>query len=223
MRQLHTNYSFNSSTRVLTLTGLNQPLGNLVSIFNATANKRVYSVDGGYAVGLTSYSQAANSTATIADASGMSNSDLFNVVYDDGNNFDPVRVFDSTGAALTYASTGTAGTPASDVISVQGISGGTPLPVRPRNAAVTVTAGTTSGTANTSAQALASSSTRQYLLIQNISDTDMYFNFGAAATTSHMLLKSGGAGITFESGFVPTDAVNVICSAASKSYYILSA
>lgn len=133
------------------------------------------------------------------------------------------QIFDSSGTALTYAATGTAGTPSSDVISVQGISGGTPLPVRPRNAAVTVTAGTTSGTANTSAQALASSSTRQYLLIQNISDTDMYFNFGAAATTSNLLVKSGGAGITFESGFVPTDAVNVICSAASKSYYILSA
>ena len=176
------------------------------------------------------------------------------------------QIFDSSGTALTYAATGTAGTPSSDVVSIQGITGATPvivsqstatslrtqaesyqggtavgsgnplqvtlantganttsLQVRPRNAAVTVTAGTTSATPSTSAQALASSATRQYLLIQNISDTDMYFNFGAAATTSHLLVKSGGAGITFESGFVPTDAVNVICSAASKSYYILSA
>lgn len=87
MRQLHpsSSISFNSSTRVLTLTGLNLPLNNIVSIFNATSNKRVYSVDGGYAVGLSSYTQAANSTATFTDASGMSNSDLFNVVYDDGN------------------------------------------------------------------------------------------------------------------------------------------
>ena len=188
------------------------------------------------------------------------------------------QIFDSSGTALTYAGTGTAGTPSSDVVTVQGVGGMTALTVAqttasslnatvvqstatnlktqaeayqggtavgsanplqvtlantasnstavniaPRNGAVTVTAGTTSGTANTSAQALASSSTRRYLLIQNISDTDMYFNFGAAATTSHLLLKSGGAGITFETGFVPTDAVNVICSAASKSYYILSA
>ena len=133
------------------------------------------------------------------------------------------KIFDSSGSALTYASTGTAGTPSSDVISVQGITGGTPLPVRPRNASVTVTAGTTSATANTSAQALASNTSRQYLLIQNISDTDMYFNFGATATTSNMLITKSGGGIVFESGFVPTDAVNVICSAASKSYYILSA
>jgi len=188
------------------------------------------------------------------------------------------QILDSSGNQITYAATGAAGTPASDVVTVQGVGGMTALTVAqataanlnatvvqgtatnlktqaeayqggsavsssnplqvtlantasnstavniaPRNGAVTVTAGTTSGTANTSAQALASSSTRRYLLIQNISDTDMYFNFGAAATTSHLLVKSGGAEITFETGFVPTDAVNVICSAASKSYYILSA
>jgi len=133
------------------------------------------------------------------------------------------QILDSSGNQLTYAATGTAGTPASDVISVQGISGGTPLPIRPRNGAVTVTTGTTSASANTSAQALASNSSRQYLLIQNISDTDMYFNFGAAATTSNLFVAKSGSGIVFESGFVPTDAVNVICASASKAYYILSA
>jgi hypothetical protein len=223
MKQLAQSYSYNSGTRVLTLTGVNVPQGNLVSIYNATVNKRVYSVDQGFIDAISAYTQASNSTVTLRDGSGFSNSDIFNIVYDDGNTFDPVRVFDSGGTALTYASTGTAGTPSSDVVSVQGITGGTPLPVRPRNASVTVTAGTTSGTANTSAQALASSSTRQYLLIQNISDTDMYFNFGASATTSNLLIKSGGSGITFEAGFVPTDAVNVICASASKPYYILSA
>jgi hypothetical protein len=226
----------------------------------------VYSVDQGFIDAISAYTQASNSTVTLRDGSGFSNSDIFNIVYDDGNTFDPVRVFDSSGTALTYAGTGTAGTPSSDVVSIQGITGATPvivsqstatslrtqaeayqggtavstsnplqvslantganttsLQVRPRNASVTVTSGTTSGTANTSAQALASSSTRQYLLIQNISDTDMYFNFGATATTSNMLITKSGGGVVFETGFVPTDAVNVICSAASKSYYILSA
>jgi hypothetical protein len=98
----------------------------------------------------------------------------------------------------------------------------TALQVRPRNGAITVTAGSTSSSANTSAQALASNSSRQYLLIQNLSDTDMYFNFGAAATTDHLFVAKSGGGIVFESGFVPTDAVNVICSSASKKYYILS-
>jgi hypothetical protein len=98
----------------------------------------------------------------------------------------------------------------------------TPVPVRPRNGTLTVTSGSTSASANTSAQALASNSSRQYLLIQNVSDTDMYFNFGATATTDHLFIAKSGGGIVFESGFVPTDAVNVICSSASKKYYILS-
>jgi hypothetical protein len=99
----------------------------------------------------------------------------------------------------------------------------TALQVRPRNGTLTVTSGSTSASANTSAQALASNSSRQYLLIQNVSDTDMYFNFGATATTDHLFIAKSGGGIVFESGFVPTDAVNVICSSASKKYYILSA
>jgi hypothetical protein len=98
-----------------------------------------------------------------------------------------------------------------------------PVPIRPRNGAITVTAGSTSASTNTSAQALASNSSRQYLLIQNVSDTDMYFNFGATATADHLFIAKSGGGIVFESGFVPTDAVNAICSAASKKFYILSA
>ena len=98
----------------------------------------------------------------------------------------------------------------------------TALRVEPKNGAVTRTTGDTA-TANTSKEALASSSSRRYLLIQNISDTDMYFNFGATATTDNMLITKNGGGIVFESGYVPTDAVNVICSGADKKYFILSA
>lgn len=94
--------------------------------------------------------------------------------------------------------------------------------VRPRNGSVTVVAGTTDSTPSTSAEALATNSSRQYLYIQNNSDTDMYFNFGAAATTSHLLVKAG-VSVAFDSGFVPTNAVNVICGSASKSFYILHA
>jgi len=190
------------------------------------------------------------------------------------------QILDSSGNQVTYATTGTAGTPAADVVTVQGVSGGTALPVtanagtnlntsalalettatsiktavetidnaisgnemqvdivsgtvtanagtgafqvRPRNGSVTVVAGATDSTPSTSAQALATNSSRQYLYIQNNSDTDMYFNFGATATTSHLLVKTG-ASVAFDSGFVPTDAVNVICGSASKSYYILHA
>jgi hypothetical protein len=192
-------------------TGLSQPLTD--TQLRATA----------VPVSFTSSGTTGSTAPTNANLMGGTDGTNLRGLKTDSSGRVSAQIFDSSGTALTYASTGTAGTPSSDVISVQGITGGTPLPVRPRNAAVTVTAGTTSGTANTSAQALASSTTRQYLLIQNISDTDMYFNFGAAATTSNMLITKTGGGVVFETGFVPTDAVNVICSAASKSYYILSA
>jgi len=101
------------------------------------------------------------------------------------------------------------------------------ITAQPRNGPVTKTRGTTSSTANTSAAAPsplnATNNDRRYLFIQNISDTDMYVNFGAAATTDDLLISKNGGGIVFESGFVPTDSVNVICSAASKKYFILSA
>ena len=85
MRQLAQTYSYNSSTKVLTLTGVNVPQGNLVSIYNATAGKRVYSVDLGFIDAISSYTQAANSTVTLRDGSGFANSDIFNIVYDDGS------------------------------------------------------------------------------------------------------------------------------------------
>lgn len=131
------------------------------------------------------------------------------------------QLVDSSGNQLTYAATGTAGTPASDVVTVQGIASGTAVAIRPRHAAVSVVTGTTANTSSNSV--LAQNTTRQYLLFQNLSDTDMNINFGAAASSSTMLIPKNGGGIVFETGFVPTDAVNLICTAASKAYYILHA
>lgn len=83
--------------------------------------------------------------------------------------------------------------------------------------------GTTSGTINTSTQVAAANSSRRYFLFQNVSDTDMWINFGTAATTDQPSIKvpTGavwGNPFVLEAGFVSTEAVNVICSAASKKY-----
>ena len=131
------------------------------------------------------------------------------------------QILDSSGNQLTYAATGTAGTPASDVVTVQGIASGTAVAIRPRHAAVSVVTGTTANTSSNSV--LAQNTTRQYLLFQNLSDTDMNINFGAAASSSTMLIPKNGGGIVFETGFVPTDTVNLICAASSKKFYILHA
>jgi len=137
---------------------------------------------------------------------------------------------------VTLSSAGTTGATAPTIANLYGGTDGTslrPLSVdtsgvtnvntRPRNSTVTRTASTTSSTANSSAQVLASDANRRYLLFQNISDTDMYLNFGAAATTDNLLISRNGGSIVFESGFVPTDQVNVICSGISKKYFALSA
>jgi hypothetical protein len=80
----------------------------------------------------------------------------------------------------------------------------------------------TIATANTSQTALAANATRKYLLFQNISDTDMFINFGAAATTGagSLWIQGLGGSIVFEDFACPTDAVNVLCAVSGKAYTI---
>ena len=63
---------------------------------------------------------------------------------------------------------------------------------------------------------------RNFLFIQNQSDTDMYVNFGAAASVSagtSILLEANGGLLAFQSpGFVDVQAVHLICASASKTY-----
>lgn len=67
-------------------------------------------------------------------------------------------------------------------------------------------------TANTSQQLAAVNASRTYLLIQNQSATDLYFNFGIPAVVGRPSIKlAAGSTFTMESaGFVPTEAVNII-------------
>lgn len=81
----------------------------------------------------------------------------------------------------------------------------------------------TIATANTSQTALVANATRKYLLFQNVSDTDMYINFGAAATIAgagSLWIQALGGSLVFEDFACSTDAVNVICSASGKAYTI---
>ena len=129
------------------------------------------------------------------------------------------QILDSSGNQLTYAATGTAGTPASDVVTVQGISGGVALSVKPRAGTPTILSTTTDGGTE---QILSANSSRQYLLVQNLSDTDMNINFGAAASASTLFIPKNGGGFVFESGFVPTTTVELYCASSGKAYYVLS-
>ena len=96
----------------------------------------------------------------------------------------------------------------------------------------TVTANSPSGTVTnlsstittggTSQLVAASNTSRKYFLIQNISDTDMYLGVGyTPTTTTGILLAKNGGGITFESGFIPTSAINVLCATTGKAFVAL--
>ncbi|MBU3721210.1 MAG: hypothetical protein FGM22_10780 [Burkholderiaceae bacterium] len=77
-------------------------------------------------------------------------------------------------------------------------------------------------TGGTSQQVAASNTSRKYFLIQNISDTDMYLGVGyTPTTTTGILLSKNGSGITFESGFIPTSAINVLCATTGKAFVSL--
>lgn len=81
--------------------------------------------------------------------------------------------------------------------------------------------GSTSGTPSTSTQVMAANEDRRYLLFQNISDTDMWVNFtsaAAASTAGSYLVPANGGSLEMGEAFITTQALNVLCTAATKAY-----
>lgn len=96
------------------------------------------------------------------------------------------------------------------------------MPIFNENSAPVLPASTlTIAAANTSQQVFANQK-RSYLLVQNNSDTDMWLGIGVTPSvgTGIRLLANGG-GYVAENEFIPSGAVNIICSAAGKSFYAL--
>ena len=74
-------------------------------------------------------------------------------------------------------------------------------------------------TGGTSQQVSASNSSRKYFVIQNISDTAMYLGVGyTPTTTTGLLLSANGGGMIFETSFIPTQAINVLCATTGKAF-----
>jgi hypothetical protein len=79
-------------------------------------------------------------------------------------------------------------------------------------------------TAATSQEVFASNASRKYLVVQNLSDTVMYLGVGFtpnSSTPQGLLLSANGGGIVFESNFIPTQAVNIVCATAGKRFQAL--
>jgi hypothetical protein len=73
-------------------------------------------------------------------------------------------------------------------------------------------------TADTSQEVFAELSNRNYFYFSNISNHVMYVNFGENADTTSSYKVSSGEKIVFESGFVPSSQVNVICGTQGAAF-----
>jgi hypothetical protein len=141
---------------------------------------------------------------------------------------------------------GAAGTPSVDVLSVQGVAGGTALPVSgifwqatqpvsvvslplPTGAApapLQGTGGVTSATVGTSsAQALAAGARVAVLSIQNVSaSASVACSLGgtAALNTAGSFQIAAGQILAFNTNYIPQDAVNCIASASSTPVTVIA-
>ena len=101
------------------------------------------------------------------------------------------RLINPAGTAVTYAEVGTAGNPSIDVLSVQGVTAGTPLNVYPMQGTTVSNTNFTSTTASTS---LVSAVTgREVLTVFNEGAGNLHISPGATATTiSYQVRLSAG-------------------------------
>lgn len=92
--------------------------------------------------------------------------------------------------------------------------------IRPSGGTLTERSGTIT-TGGVSQQIMAANADRKYLLIQNISDIDMWFRFGAtgaaADTVDNWKLPAGGS-FTMEGSFVSTQAIQIIGATTGKKF-----
>ena len=114
------------------------------------------------------------------------------------------------------------------------VSESKPLPVKLWNSTVTAAAPNGSlttrfGTPTTANTAFATSAvtnaSRKYLLIQNVTTGSnmITVGIGFTPTTTQGIQLTAGAGITFESSYIPTGAVYVLSSVTASNFTILEA
>lgn len=95
------------------------------------------------------------------------------------------------------------------------------LRVAPSASASTEASTMTITTGGTAQSVFASNTARQFLAIENNSDTDMVFRLGAsnATATVGFLCKANGGALAFSGPHVPSDAVTVFCATTGKAFY----
>ena len=104
--------------------------------------------------------------------------------------------------------------------NVPTVSGTPAIPVQSSPVQGTLTDGSgTITTANTSQQVFAANSNRRYLLIQNQSAANLWFNFTSAAVEGEpSILLAPNQGFVMEHNFVSTEAVYIIGGTAGQAF-----
>ena len=96
------------------------------------------------------------------------------------------------------------------------------MPIFAENSAPVTPATTLTITTAATSQQVFANTKRSYLLVQNTSDTDMWLAIGTTPSVgTGIRLLAGGGGYVAEEGLIPSGAVNIICSAAGKTFYAL--
>jgi hypothetical protein len=75
-------------------------------------------------------------------------------------------------------------------------------------------------TASTSYDVVGTNASRRYALVQNISDTGMWLGIGTAATTTSGIFLASNSGIVWESGFLPTATLSILCTTSGKRFVV---
>ena len=97
------------------------------------------------------------------------------------------QLLNSAGTVVDYAMTGSAGTPATDVVSVQGIAGATAIPVSGNvntYPAQGTTVSNTNFTSITSATIASAVANREVLTVHNEGPATLFINAGTSASTT---------------------------------------
>lgn len=115
------------------------------------------------------------------------------------------------------ATTGMAGLVVVDPVVAAALAAG--VPAVAAIGALTDRSGTLAAGATSQAVAAANAA-RKYFFFENVSDTDMWINFGVAAVANQpsILVLANGGSFTMEGAFVSNQAVNVICATIGKAY-----
>jgi hypothetical protein len=93
------------------------------------------------------------------------------------------------------------------------------MPVYFENSGPVFQASTQTITTGGTAQQVFSAASRNYLLVQNLSDTDMWLGLGFNPSVGNGIkLVANGGGFVAEGGFIPAGSVNILCATAGKAF-----